>query len=75
MITLTTEIDEIDAIDWDMPTMLPIEQRYYENQATSVEDRNPALCNFISAAAESIEDESEWKVFTDNLSEYEGGRH
>jgi hypothetical protein len=72
MITLTTEID---AIDWDMPTTLPIEKRYYQHQATSVEDRNPALYNFISAAAESIEDESEWKVFTDNLSEYEGGRH
>jgi hypothetical protein len=34
----------------------------------------PALYNFISAAAESIEDESDWKVFTDNFSEYEGGR-
>jgi hypothetical protein len=38
MITLTTELDQIDTIDWDAPTMSPTEQRYYDNKDLTFAD-------------------------------------
>ncbi len=63
-----TEIDPIlDAIDWDAPTGFPTEDRYYESTA----DKNPALYDFITTAAEIIPDEKDWHRFATALGQYE----
>jgi hypothetical protein len=62
------KIDPIlDAIDWDTPTGLLTEDRDYLSAA----DQNPALYEFITAAAELIPNAGQWRRFTKAFHRYE----
>jgi hypothetical protein len=72
--TTTAELDlELDAIDWDAPTGFP-SQQHYEQCNTSSADRDPELYNFVSTAAELIEDHGDWQRFTKAFDQYERSR-
>jgi hypothetical protein len=66
----TTETDALlDAINWDAPTssrVQPIEE--------PAVDKDPALYEFISTAAELIKDDEEWRLFTAAFNQYERSR-
>jgi hypothetical protein len=65
------DIDPIlDAIDWDAPTSLPTEDRHRPSTA----DANPALYEFIAAAAELIADPDDWRRFADAFNRYDQSR-
>ena len=65
-----SDIDPIlDAIDWDAPTGLPTEDRHRPSTA----DANPALYEFIAAAAELI-DPDDWRRFADAFNRYDQSR-
>ena len=66
--TTTEEFDAIlGAIDWDAPTGLPTET--YINSPTA--DSNPALYEFITQMAETIQDPQQWRQFTSAFRKYE----
>ena len=65
------DIDPIlDAIDWDVPTGLPTEDRHRPSTA----EANPALYEFIAAAAELIADPGDWCRFADAFNRYDQSR-
>jgi hypothetical protein len=57
----------LDAIDWDTPTGLLTEDR----DCLSTADQNPALYEFITAAAELIPNARQWRRFTEAFHQYE----
>jgi hypothetical protein len=66
--TTTEEFDAIlDAIDWDAPTGLPTENYIHSSAA----DSSPALYEFITQMAETIQDPQQWRQFTSAFRKYE----
>ncbi len=57
----------LDAIDWDAPTGFPTENQIYSSAA----DSNPALYEFITQMAETIQDPQQWRQFMSAFRQYE----
>jgi hypothetical protein len=65
MITSTSVIDELDAIDWNAPAQA------LDRPSDSAADRDPALFEFISTMAELIPGDDDWHAFRVAFAQYE----